>query len=300
MAILSQVRYETIYLAIQELNDTLAYPVKELCEIAGIQRSSYYKWLNRKESSNEKFNKELIPLIKDFYEERNGILGYRQMTIKLNREHNFHVNHKRIYRLMSIMNLKSVCRRKRKNYINSTPEITAENILNREFESDGFGEKWLTDVTEMKYDLQSKAYLSAILDLSDKSIVSFVLGHSNNNELAFRTFDFAHLEYPDVKPIFHSDRGFQYTSKVFKKKLEDAGMTQSMSRVSRCIDNGPMEAFWGMLKSEMYYLKKFNSYDELEAAVIDYINYYNYYRYQKRLGCMTPIEYRQYLMNKVA
>lgn len=278
----------------------MAYPITELCHIAQIQRSSYYKWLNRKESNNEQFNKTLLPLIKDAYEEKDGILGYRQMTIKLNREHDFHINDKRIYRLMRILNLKSVCRRKKKNYIKSTPEITAENVLNREFHADGFGKKWLTDVTEMKYSVGSKAYLSAILDLGDKSIVSFVLGCSNNNELVFRTFDIAHQEHPDAKPIFHSHRGFQYTTKTFKKKLDDAGMVQSMSRVSRCIDNGPMEAFWGMLKSEMYYLKKFNSYDEPEASVIDYINYYNNHRYQKRLNCMTPLEYRQHFMNQVA
>lgn len=293
-------RYETVYLAIRDLHETKSYPISQLCEIMGIQRSSYYKWLNRKESDNEKFNKALLPMIKDAYEERNGILGYRQMTIKLNREHHLHVNHKRIYRLMQILNLKSVCRRKRKNYIKSTPEITAENVLNREFESNEFGTKWLTDVTEMKYGHQSKAYLSVILDLSDKSIVSFVVGHSNNNELVFRTFDIAHQAYPDAQPIFHSDRGFQYTSKQFKKKLDDAGMTQSMSRVSRCIDNGPMESFWGMMKSEMYYLNKFNSYEELEAAIIEYIDYYNNHRYQKRLNCMTPLEYRQYLYSSAA
>lgn len=222
------------------------------------------------------------------------------MTIKLNRENNFHVNQKRIYRLMQILNLKSVCRRKRKNYIKSTPQVTAENILNRKFTADNFGDKWLTDVTEMKYGTSNKAYLSAILDLGDKSIVSFVIGHSNNNALVFETFDVAHEQYPDVKPIFHSDRGFQYTSKIFKKKIDDAGMTQSMSRVSRCIDNGPMEAFWGMLKSEMYYLNKFNSYEELKQAVIDYIEYYNNGRYQKRLKFMTPLEYREYLQNKAA
>lgn len=222
------------------------------------------------------------------------------MTIKLNRDHNLEVNHKRIYRLMDILNLKSVCRRKKKNYIKLTPEITADNILNRDFESKQFGEKWLTDVTEMKYGLGSKAYLSAILDLSDKSIVSFVLGHSNNNELVFKTFDIAHSEYREAKPIFHSDRGYQYTNRSFKKKLDDAGMIQSMSRVSRCIDNGPMEAFWGMLKSEMYYLRKFNTYSELEVAVTEYIEYYNNQRYQKRLKCMTPIEYRYYLSNTAA
>ncbi len=222
------------------------------------------------------------------------------MTIKLNREHDLKVNHKRIFRLMRILNLKSVCRRKRKIYVKSIPEITAGNVLNREFDSAKFGEKWLTDVTEMKYGSESKAYLSAILDLGDKSIVSFVIGNSNNNELVFKTFDIAHSTHPNVKPIFHSDRGYQYTSKNFKKKLDSAGMIQSMSRVSRCIDNGPMEAFWGMLKSEMYYLRKFSTFDELKEEVIEYINYYNNQRYQKRLNCMTPLEYRQYLLGKSA
>lgn len=222
------------------------------------------------------------------------------MTIKLNRENDLHLNVKRIYRLMRILNLKSVCRKKKKNYIKSTPQVTAENVLNRVFTAEKFGEKWLTDVTEMKYGTSSKAYLSAILDLGDKSIVSFVIGHSNNNELVFETFNIAHKQYPDVKPIFHSDRGFQYTSTLFRKKLDDAKMIQSMSRVSRCIDNGPMEAFWGMLKSEMYYLKVFHSYKELKNAVTDYIDYYNTGRYQKRLNCMAPLEYRKYLQHKAA
>lgn len=274
--------------------------ISELCRIAGIPRSSYYKWLNRKEGKNEIFNKEICALIKNNYEEANGILGYRQMTIKLNRENEFHVNCKRTLRLMRILQLKSVCRKSRKNYVKSTPEITAENILNREFKSNHFGEKWLTDVTEMKYGSTNKAYLSAILDLADKSIVSFVIGHSNNNQLVFETFDIAHKQHPDTKPLFHSDRGYQYTSKVFKKKLDNAGMIQSMSRISRCIDNGPMEAFWGMLKSEMYYLKKFHTYEELVTAVSNYIDYYNNKRYQKRLNCMTPIEYREYLWHGAA
>lgn len=256
--------------------------------------------MNRRESKNELFNQKLLPLIQDAYEERGGILGYRQMTIKLNRENAFHINNKRVYRLMQILNLKSVCRRKKKKYVKSTPQLTAENVLNRAFTTAGFGEKWLTDVTEMKYGMSSKAYLSAILDLGDKSIVSYVIGHSNNNALVFKTFDLAHEQHPDVKPVFHSDRGYQYTTKTFKEKLDDAGMTQSMSRVSHCIDNGPMEAFWGMLKSEMYYLKSFHTYDALEQAVIDYMEYYNSGRYQKRLNCMTPLEYREYIKEKVA
>src|SRR5690606_8062404 len=127
--------------------DTKFYPISQLCDLIEIQRSSYYKWLDRKQSDNEALNKRLLPLIKEAYEEKNGILGYRQMTIKLNREHDLNVNHKRIYRLMDILPLKSVWRRKRKNFSRSTPEITAENVLNRDFESSMFGAKWLTDVT---------------------------------------------------------------------------------------------------------------------------------------------------------
>ncbi|HBF39195.1 MAG TPA: hypothetical protein DDW50_17980 [Firmicutes bacterium] len=122
-----------------KLHNTAAYPIRRLCEIAGIQKSSYYKWRNRKESVHERIYKELIILIQDAYQERNGILGYRQMTIKLNREHNLNVNHKRIYRLMKILNLKSVCRKKRKSYVQSIPEITAGNTMNREFTADQFG-----------------------------------------------------------------------------------------------------------------------------------------------------------------
>lgn len=179
-------------------------------------------------------------------------------------------------------------------------KITAENILNRDFNASNIHERWLTDVTEFKYGDGKKAYLSAILDLGDKSIISYVIGRSNNNVLVFETFDKATEKHPNAKPIFHSDRGFQYTNNVFKKKLDQAGMTQSMSRVGRCIDNGPMEGFWGILKPEMYHLRKFTDYESLKAAIEEYICYYNKGRYQKRLQSMTPFEYRNYLSKSVA
>ena len=260
-----------------------------------MNRSSYYKWQHRGKSAGEIQNELLIPLIRRAYEERGGILGYRQMTIKLNREQGFRLNYKRVYRIMRILGLKSVCRKKRYNYIKSTPEVVAENVLNRDFTAERPQQKWLTDVTEFQYGEGQKAYLSAILDLGDRSIVSYVIGLSNNNALVFETFDTAVAAHPSAKPLFHSDRGFQYTNKVFKNKLDEAGMTQSMSRIARCIDNGPMEGFWGIIKSEMYYLRKFRTYEELVEAVHDYMNFYNTRRYQKRLLCMSPLEFRQYL-----
>lgn len=193
---------------------------------------------------------------------------------------------------MKSVNMKSVIRKKRKNYVPSTPQITSENVLNRQFQADKPNEKWLTDVTEFKLTNGQKAYLSAILDLKDRSIVAYVLGHFNNNQLAFETFDLAIAANPDAKPLFHSDRGFQYTNRIFKNKLDGIGATQSMSRVGRCIDNGPMEAFWGIIKSEMYYLQKFHTYGELKEAIDEYIEFYNMRRLQKNLKGLAPIEYR--------
>ena len=250
--------------------------------------------MKREPSQHQRTNEQLVEWIKELYEEQNGILGYRQMTITINRIHETKYNIKRIRRLMQILHLQSVCRRKKHNYIKSTPEVIAENVLNREFYADAPNEKWLTDVTEFKYyvgEETKKLYLSAILDLYDRRIVSYKIGSSNNNPLVFETFDEAIQNNPNAHPLFHSDRGFQYTSKAFHKKLMKAGMRQSMSRVGRCIDNGPMEGYWGILKSEMYYLKKFTSQEELTKAIEDYIIFYNTKRYQLKLKCMTPMEY---------
>ena len=290
----SGVRQEDSYLAIQYLNKTKKYPIEKLCTKLHICRSAYYKWLKRKPSENQKTNEQLIEWIKELYEEQNGILGYRQMTITVNRVHETNYNKKRIRRLMQILHLQSVCRKKKYNYIKSTPEVTAQNVLNREFYADAPNEKWLTDVTEFKYYVGAetkKLYLSAILDLYDRRIVAYKIGTSNNNQLVFETFDDALANNPNAHPLFHSDRGFQYTSKLFHQKLIKAGMRQSMSRVGRCIDNGPMEGYWGILKSEMYYLKKFTSQEELTNAIENYILFYNTKRYQLKLKCMTPMEY---------
>lgn len=197
---------------------------------------------------------------------------------------------------MKSVKLTSVIRRKKKKYIQSTPQITAENILNRRFVADNPNEKWLTDVTEFKLTNGTKAYLSAILDLGDNSIVSYVLGKSNNNKLVFNTLDKAVQSNPTATPLFHSDRGYQYTSKTFKFKLDAINATQSMSRVGRCIDNGPMEGFWGILKAEMYYLRKFSTFEELEQAIKEYIEFYNTKRLQKKLKGMAPTEYRSHTL----
>ena len=135
-----------------------------------------------------------------------------------------------------------------------------------------------------------KVYLSAILDLYDRRIVSYVIRDKNNNALVFDAVDNALLRNPGAQPLFHSDRGVQYTNRIFHTKLINAGITQSMSRVAKCIDNGPMEGFWGILKRERYYGKRFTDRDTLEKMIEDYIDYYNNKRLQRNLGILTPME----------
>jgi len=226
------------------------------------------------------------------YEKVEGIFGYRQLTLHMRRLTEKQINHKRVQRLMKLKGIQSVIRKKKKKYEPSTPQQVAENVLNRKFQAETPNEKWVTDVTEFKYGNSQKAYLSAVLDLYDKTIVSYILGHSNNNPLVFQTLNLAMQAAPEGKPLLHSDRGFQYTSLSFKKLLDNHKLTQSMSRVGRCIDNSPMESFWGTLKCEKYYLHTYCSFEDLKKDIDDYIYFYNYERLQKKLNGLSPMEFR--------
>lgn len=289
---LSGHRQAHVYLAIRAVHEESQISLRLLCEVARVSRSSYYKWINHKPSQREQENKQLTEAILALHEQVRGIYGYRRHTVQLTRDTNKPINHKRIQRLMKLASIQSVIRRKKKKYMCSTPQHVAENLLNRKFQAEKPNEKWLIDVTEFKCGNGQKAYLSAILDLHSNTIISSVIGHSNNNKLVFETLDRALDAVPGATPMLHSDRGFQYTSLEFKRKLDKANMTQSMSRISRCIDNGPMEAFWGTLKCERYYLNTYSTFEELEKDINDYIHFYNYERLQAKLNGLSPMEYR--------
>ena len=227
--------------------------------------------------------------------------GYRRIRDDLSRDYNIQISDKKSLRLCRSQDLKSTikyrphsCTRRANN-----PQHLGENLLNRQFHASKPNEKWLTDVTEFRYYegfTVHKVYLSAILDLYDRRIVAFAIRDHNDNRLVFDTFDRAIQIHPNAHPLFHSDRGFQYTNRVFYHKLVEAGMTQSMSRVAHCIDNGPMEGFWGILKRERYYGRRFTDREALVAMIEGYLEYYNTKRLQRNLGVMTPLEkYERYL-----
>ena len=251
---LTKTRNTTKYLAIKELSDeNKTYSISALCEFAGIARSAYYKWLGHVNSDNDNLNERIVDTITKIHDEHPD-MGYRRIRDTLAHDYKIAVNDKRVLR---------ICRKKKiQSYIKhryncctkpaSDPAYVAENILNREFKSDMINQKWVTDVSEFKYgvgedDKKGKLYLSVILDLCDRRPVAFVYSTRNDNRLVFDTFDKAVAANPGATPLLHSDRGYQYTSKAFRRRILAAGMTQSMSRVARCIDNGPMEGFWGCL-----------------------------------------------------
>lgn len=269
-----------------------------MCQVLEIPRSSYYKWLKRTETAQEKENHQIAQWILEYDEIFDHIYGYRRMTIAINRLNHKHYHQKRIRRMMRLLGIKSVIRKKKSKYNKTNPEITSDNILARDFFASAPNQKWVTDITEFKdrYSKQ-KLYLSAILDLYDRSIIAYEISGRNNNQLVFNTFEKAMNLNPGVQPLFHSDRGFQYTSKVFKYKLESNGLTQSMSRVGRCIDNGPIEGFWSIIKTEMYHHHKYESLQDLRQAIHKYIDFYNNQRFQSRFEGQTPIEVREAAIN---
>ena len=163
---------------------------------------------------------------------------------------------------------------RKKKYSPYTPRTTAENKLNRDFYATVPNQKWLTDVTEFKISRgKGKLYLSMILNWYNRYLISYVINRWNDNRLVFRIFNKAIAANPDAKSVFHSDRGYQYTGKVFQGKLKKQQMDSSMSKVGHCIDNGSIEGFWSFIKSEMYQMYEIMDEASLKHAIRDYIRF---------------------------
>jgi len=290
---LGKLRYESKYLAIRHFHETEQWSIAWMCKQLEISRAAYYKWLDREIPKQESENLKLAELIKEYDQRFGHILGYRRMTSWVNRFNHTAYGKKRVHRIMKKLGIQSVIRKKKKKYVSSPPETTAENKLCRDFYASAPNQKWSTDVTEFKIPGEKKKlYLSVIIDLYDRYPVSYVISSRNDNQLVFKTFDKAVISNPNAAPIFPSDRGFQYTSRVFQKKLKEHEMEQSMSRAGHCIDNGPTEGFWGIIKSEMYQMYEITDETTLRHAIKEYMKFYSAERPQDRYHCKTPLEVR--------
>ena len=264
------------------------YPLVVLLDISGLKRSTYYYTLNKLDKDTK--NDDIMNTIIDIYYAHKARYGYRRITLELiNR--GYIVNHKKVKRLMSKMGLYArTPKAKYKSYkgdMNGTvknllldkviDEVNHKTYYERNFKTERCNEIWSTDVSEFHI-AAGKLYLSPILDLHNREIVSYNISTSPNYEQIKDMLAKAFNKYKDLKGlILTSDQGWQYQMQEYHNALEEKGIIQSMSRKGNCLDNSPMENFFGKMKNEMFfgYEYTFNTLEELKKEMEDYISYYN-------------------------
>ena len=252
-------------------------------------RSNFY-YHQKKIKSSDKYQ-VIKELIKSIYHKHKGRYGYRRITDELNNK-GMVINHKTVLRLMKLLGLKSLIRvKKYKSYKGEQGKI-ALNILARKFKATAPNQKWATDITEFNVS-GNKLYLSPIIDLFNQEIISYELAERPVFNQVVMMLNKAFKKIPDnTNLILHSDQGWQYQMKRYQNQLKEKGIIQSMSRKGNCLDNAIIENFFGILKSELFYLKKYTSIDQLKKEINEYIIYYNNDRSKSNLNKMSPIKYR--------
>ncbi|MDA2639124.1 IS3 family transposase [Bacillus cereus] len=262
------------------------YKIMDLIKIAGIARSTYYYWV--KQMDREDKYKDIKETIKQIFHEHQGRYGYRRITLEL-RNQGYCINHTTVLRLMNQLGIKSLVRiSKYRSYRGKV----APNVLKRDFKASKPNEKWVTDVTEVHL-FGEKLYLSPILDLFNGEIISYNIEKRPTFLLVERMVDHAlkRLNKGDT-PILHSDQGWHYQMDKYQHTLKEHNIIQSMSRKGNCLDNAVMENFFGLLKSELLYLKEFDSMEHFKIELENYIHYYNHKRIKTKLKGLPPVQYR--------
>ncbi len=252
-------------------------------------RSTYYYYVKKINTPDKyaKIKEEILSI----YHENYGRYGYRRVTMEL-KNRGYCINHKTVQRLMKELNITCKVRIKKYRSYRGTVGKIAENVIERDFKATKPNEKWTTDITEISM-FATKIYLSPILDMYNGEIISYNISKRPVLNQVMDMLDKAFLKIPDnTNLIFHSDQGWQYQHSQYQKRLKDKGIIQSMSRKGNCLDNSVMENFFGLMKSELLYLKKFESMEQFEMELIEYIEYYNTRRIKEKLKGLSPVQYR--------
>ncbi|RKQ18903.1 IS3 family transposase [Ureibacillus endophyticus] len=265
------------------------FPVKELLKRADLPRSTYYYHV--KQMGKPDPDADLKREIKAIFDEHEGRYGYRRIRDEL-RNRRQKVNHKKVQRIMKELGLKCLVRMKKYRSYKGTVGKIAPNHLNREFTAEQPNEKWVTDITEFKL-FGEKLYFSPVLDLFNGEIITYTIGPRPTYSLVSDMLDQALERLPeDHQLLMHSDQGWHYQMKQYRETLQEKGITQSMSRKGNCYDNSVMENFFGIMKSEILYLKEFESIEHFKLELEKYIEYYNNKRIKAKLKGMSPVQYR--------
>lgn len=260
-----------------------------LLKISGLARATYY-YHNKQQEKPDKYA-DIKTKILTIYEENKKRVGYRRITLEL-RNGGVCINHKTVQRLMKELGL--FCRVRMKRYNSYKGEVgrIVDNLLERNFEASKPNQKWVTDVTEFSL-FGKKLYLSPILDLYNREIISYNISEHPNLKQIVDMTEKAFCKIPnDTNLILHSDQGWLYQLKPYQNMLISKGIRQSMSRKANCLDNAVIENFFGLLKTELLYLQDFSSIDDFKRELIDYLHYYNNRRIKTKLKGLSPVNYR--------
>lgn len=261
-----------------------------LLAVAKLSRATYYYHLKRLTVPDKYAG--IKELIQEIYAANKKRIGYRRVTIELHNK-GITINHKTVQRLMKQLGLFCQVRMKRYNSYRGEVGKIAPNLLDRNFIADRPNQKWVTDVTEFSL-FGQKLYLSPILDLYSRDIVSYSITKNPSFRLVTDMIEQAFRKIPDgTGLILHSDQGWQYQMKPYQRMLRAKGIRQSMSRKGNCLDNAVMENFFGILKSELLYLQDFESFEHFITELIDYLDYYNNRRIKVNLKGLSPALHRQ-------
>ncbi|CUU46548.1 transposase InsO family protein [Clostridium beijerinckii] len=277
-----------------------------MCKISGVSRSGYYRYFSsiivKSRESNEVRDLEIKENILKAYYFKRRKKGARQIKMTLNNHFNINYNLKRIRRIMKKYEI--TCPHRKANPYRRMMKATKEhtvlpNLLNREFKQKSPGKVLLTDISYLFFKNGQKAYLSTILDASTNEVLAHNVSKSLKIDIVTNTIDKLIQNNKNIlrkDSFIHSDQGVHYTSPIFQNKVKKNKLGQSMSRRGNCWNNAPQESFFGHLKDEVD-IKTCETFEDLVKEIDDYIDYYNNFRGQWNLKKMTPVKYRNHLLN---
>jgi len=260
-----------------------------LLKLAKLPRSSYYYTIEVLKTPAK--HEEERAVIRSICLDHRGRYGYRRVTLEMKNQ-GYQTNHKLVMKLMKVEGLTCQLRKKRYRSYKGLVGKIAPNLLKRDFKAKQPNRKWTIDETEFKV-LGKCFYLSPILDLFNGEVVSYSLTRSPSFVATIEMLKKSFQRLPEkVDLILHSDQGWQYQMKQYQGLLAERGIQQSMSRKGNCYDNAVIENFFGLLKSEFFYNRTFQTEFEFQKELIEYLNYYNNDRIKVKLKGLSPVAYR--------
>lgn len=277
------------------------FPIQMMCRLLDVSRSGYYDWLCRKPSSRSQEEERLKLAIKVAHKRTRETYGAKRLQPELAAD-GFPAGRDRIARLRRELGIRCKQKRRYKATTNSNHNLpVADNLLNQTFAPTAPNQVWVTDITYITTG-EGWLYLAGVKDVCTCEIVGYAMGDRMTQELTGQAlFRAVQRKRPSAGLIHHSDRGSQYCAHDYQKLLQQFGMTPSMSRKGNCYDNAPMESFWGSLKSELVYNRRYATRAEAEASIQEYIEiFYNRQRRHSRLGYHSPAAFAQKFMTRSA